>query len=175
MASVVNPAFFPNLRLSAFICGKGSFLCYIAHLKFNFKDQAKRPRQSGRTAEIGISHIFMPRILSISYDKALLHTRELMLSREGFEMVSAVGFSAAIEACKKEQFDLVIMGHSIPSADKAAIITQLRAMCDTPVLALRRPNEEALKSAEYNLDPGDPQSFLAYVKEITNHKPRSAK
>jgi DNA-binding response OmpR family regulator len=117
----------------------------------------------------------MPRILSISYDQALLHTRELMLSREGFEMVSAVGFSAAIEACKEGQFDLVIMGHSIPPADKGAIITQLRAMCDTPILALRRPNEEPLKSAEYNLDSGEPQSFLNYVKEITNHKIRSTK
>ena len=117
----------------------------------------------------------MPRILSISYDKALLHTRELMLSREGFEIKSAVGFSAAIEACKEGQFDLVIMGHSIPAADKTTIITQLRAMCDTPVLALRRSNEEPLKSAEYNLDPGDPQSFLTYVKEITNHKTPSAK
>ena len=117
----------------------------------------------------------MPRILSISYDKALLHTRELMLSREGFEIVSAVGFSAAIEACKEEQFDLVIMGHSIPPADKSAIITQLRAMCDTPILALRRPNDAPLKTAEYNLDPDDPQSFLTCVKEITNHKTRSAK
>jgi hypothetical protein len=35
---VVKSALFQNLRLSAFICGKGSFLCYIAHLKFNFKD-----------------------------------------------------------------------------------------------------------------------------------------
>jgi DNA-binding response OmpR family regulator len=117
----------------------------------------------------------MSRILSISYDKALLRTRELMLSREGFEIESAVGFSATIEACKKDQFDLVIMGHSIPPADKAAIITQLRAMCDTPILALRRPNDEPLKSAEYNLDSGDPQTFLSYVKAITNHKARSSK
>lgn len=117
----------------------------------------------------------MPRILSISYDQALLHTRELMLSREGFEIESAVGFSAAVEACKKGQFDLVIMGHSIPPADKAAILKQLRAMCDTPILALRRPNEEPLKTAEYNLDSGDPQAFLTYVKEITNHKAQSAK
>ncbi len=98
-----------------------------------------------------------------------------MLSREGFEIESAVGFSAAVEACKKRQFDLVIMGHSIPPADKAAIITQLRAMCDTPVLALRRPNDAPLKTAEYNLDSGDPQAFLACVNEITNHKARSAK
>jgi len=54
----------------------------------------------------------MSGILSISYDTALLHTRELMLSREGFEIESAVGFTAALEACKKGHFDLVIMGHS---------------------------------------------------------------
>lgn len=98
-----------------------------------------------------------------------------MLCREGFEVESAVGFSAAVEACKEGEFDLVIMGHSIPPADKAAIITQLRAMCDTPILALRRPNDAPLKTAEYNHDSGDPQSFLSYVKEITHHKTRSAK
>jgi DNA-binding response OmpR family regulator len=99
----------------------------------------------------------------------------MMLSREGFDVESAVGFSAAIEACKQGQFDLVIMGHSIPPADKAAIITQLRAMCDTPILALHRPNEEPLKSAEYNLDSGDPQSFLSYIKEITGREAQSQK
>lgn len=116
----------------------------------------------------------MPRILSISYDKALLHTRAMMLSREGFEVESAVGFTAAIQACKKGRFDLVIMGHSIPSADKSAIVKQLRAVCETPILALRRPNEPPIKTAEYNLDSGDPQRFLGYVKEITNHKTQSA-
>jgi DNA-binding response OmpR family regulator len=99
----------------------------------------------------------------------------MMLSREGFDVESAVGFSAAVEACKQGQFDLVIMGHSIPPADKAAIVTQLRAMCDTPILALHRPNEEPLKSAEYNLDSGDPQSFLSYIKEITGREAQSQK
>jgi len=41
-----------------------------------------------------------------------------MLSREGFEVQSAVGFSAAVDACKNGKFDLVIMGHSIPTADQ---------------------------------------------------------
>jgi len=115
----------------------------------------------------------MPRILSISYDKALLHTRAMMLSREGFEVESAVGFTAAIQACKKGKFDLVIMGHSIPSEDKSAIVKQLRAVCSTPVLALRRPNEPPVKTAEYNLDSGDPRQFLSYIKEITNHQTQS--
>jgi DNA-binding response OmpR family regulator len=116
----------------------------------------------------------MPRILSISYDKALLHTRELMLAHEGFEVESAVGFSAALHACKKGKFDLMIMGHSIPPEDKAAIIEQLRAVCETPILALRRPNEAPVNAAEYNLDSGDPERFLSYIKEITNQQRNSA-
>lgn len=112
----------------------------------------------------------MSRILSISYDQALLLTRELMLSREGFEVKSAVGFSAAVHACENEKFDLVIMGHSIPSADQAFIIEKLKVLSKAPVLALRRPHDGPLESADYNLDPDDPARFLSYVKEITNHK-----
>jgi len=112
----------------------------------------------------------MPRILSISYNQPLLQTRELILSREGFQVKSALGFSAAVHACENEKFDLVIMGHSIPSADQAFIIEKLKALSNAPVLALRRPHDGPLESAKYNLDPDDPARFLSYVKEITNHK-----
>lgn len=112
----------------------------------------------------------MPRILSISYDKALLETRALLLSREGFQVESAVGFTAAIHACETGTFDLVIMGHSIPAADKEAIIKQLKGVCATPIMALRRPNDAPLKAAEYNLDSGDPQRFLSYVKEVMKER-----
>jgi len=112
----------------------------------------------------------MPRILSISYDKALLQTRELMLSREGFEVQSAVGFSAAVDASKNGKFDLVIMGHSIPTADQTFILKQLKALSNAPILALRRPHDGPLEAAEYNLDPNDPARLVNYVKEITNHK-----
>jgi CheY-like chemotaxis protein len=111
----------------------------------------------------------MPRILSISYDQALLETRALILSREGFEVESAVGFTAAIQACKKGTFDLVILGHSIPAEDKSAIVKQLKDVCVTPILALRRSNEPPVTTAEYNLDSGDPRRFLSYIREITQH------
>jgi DNA-binding response OmpR family regulator len=116
----------------------------------------------------------MPRILSISYDVSLLQTRALMLLREGFEVESAVGFSDAIQACELRTFDLVIIGHSIPLEDKEAIIKRLRRVCATPVLALRRPNEPPVKSADYNLESGDPHQFLSYVKKITNQETPSA-
>jgi hypothetical protein len=66
------------------------------------------------------------------------------------------------------------MGHSIPPEDQTAIVRQLRAVCQTPILALHRPHESPLKTAQYNLDSGDPQRFLRYVKEITGHQKDSA-
>jgi DNA-binding response OmpR family regulator len=112
----------------------------------------------------------MARILSISYDEALLRTREMLLKGKGFKVESAVGFSAALHACEHQTFDLVIMGHSIPPEDKEQIIHQLRRVCQTPVLALRRSNDPPLKIAEYNLDSWEPEIFLENVEQITRQK-----
>jgi DNA-binding response OmpR family regulator len=108
----------------------------------------------------------MNRILSISYDEALLQTRAMLLRGQGFDVVSAKGFSAALSACETGSFDLVILGHSIPQEDQQQIIKQLRAVCGTPILALRRPNESALGHAEYNLESGDPKEFINHVQQI---------
>lgn len=97
-----------------------------------------------------------------------------MLSGEGYQVESALDFPAAVHACEKGAFDLVILCHSIPSEDKAALIKQLRSVCGTPILALGRPNDSPVQHAEYNLDSGDPYQFLSYVKTITNQKAESA-
>jgi hypothetical protein len=39
------------------------------------------------------------RILSISYDQALLVTRQLILEQQGYEVSSAFGFAEAMEIC----------------------------------------------------------------------------
>lgn len=53
------------------------------------------------------------RILSVSYDASLLATRRMLLEQKGYEVTSALGFSEAIECCKRSGFDLFILGHSI--------------------------------------------------------------
>src|SRR3954468_8345633 len=112
----------------------------------------------------------MARILSISYNESLLKTRELMLRRHHHEVASALGFASAIELCGRQEFDLVIMGHTIPAKDKQQILVQLRAVCSTPVLALLRANEAHLDSAEYNVESGQPDDFIDLVDKIVNKK-----
>jgi len=109
----------------------------------------------------------MARILSISYDEALLTTRQWMLEHLGHQVSSAVGFAKAIGLCQKESFDLVVIGHSIPQADKQAIVAEIRKTCKEPVLALKRLSESPLEGAEYNIDfSHDPEEFLTFVNSV---------
>ena len=105
-----------------------------------------------------------PRILSISYDSSLLYTRQAMLEMAGYEVVSAVGFAEAIEQCSGE-FDLIIMGHSIPQKDKRAIIATLHQHgCVAPLLSLLRQGEHKIPEAVHAVDPHHPDELLNAVK-----------
>ena len=100
-----------------------------------------------------------PRILSISYDLTLLQTREIMLNQAGYEVVSAEGFAEAIEHCSGN-FDLIIVGHSIPQKDKRAIIGELhRQGCNAPVLSLLRSGEHRIPEAARAIEPTQSYSW----------------
>ena len=108
------------------------------------------------------------RILSISYDRALLWTRQLLLEQLGYNVVSAEGFAQAWEAAdpKRDHFDLIILGHSIPPNDKKAIVAHMRNSCDCPILALLRPYEAPVSEAAVSIDAGDPNAFLSAVRNM---------
>jgi len=107
-----------------------------------------------------------PRILSISYDPSLLFTRQVMLELAGYDVVSAEGFADAIEHCSGD-FDLIIMGHSIPQKDKRAIVAALHEHgLDAPLLSLLRHGEAKIPEATRAADPQDPELLLTTVKEI---------
>ena len=108
------------------------------------------------------------RILSISYDRALLWTRQLLLEQLGYSVVSAEGFAQAWAAAedRNNRFDLIILGHSIPPNDKSAIVQHMRDSCDCPILALLRPYESPVAEAAVSIDAGDPNAFLTEVKRM---------
>lgn len=108
------------------------------------------------------------RILSISYDLSLLWTRQLLLEQLGYEVVSAEGFAQAWDAAedKHNRFDLIILGHSIPTNDKSAIVTHMQDSCDCPILALLRPYESPVSEATRSIDAGDPNAFLTAVRDM---------
>jgi len=95
-----------------------------------------------------------------------------MLQQAGYEVVSCEGFADAIDSCNPE-FDLIIMGHSIPQRDKRAIIAELRKHgCTAPVVSLLRHGEVPIAEAAHGIDPS-PEYLLETVKMMLEEK-RSA-
>lgn len=110
------------------------------------------------------------RILSISYDATLLMTRQHLLEQQGYSVTSAEGFTEAMEFCQGGDYDLVVIGHSIPHKDKEAIFKRVQQTCAAPVIALSRGTEPPLKGAVDTVDPMNPVKFLEAVERISAGK-----
>jgi DNA-binding NtrC family response regulator len=105
-------------------------------------------------------------ILSVSYDQALLLTRQLMLEGQGYEVVSALGFKEAEKRCKDGIFQLLVIGHSIPLTDKQALMEQFRGHSRAPVVSLLRSGEAFVDGADYHVSPDDPPALVREIVRI---------
>lgn len=106
------------------------------------------------------------RILSISYDDTLLQTRQLMLEMRGYDVTSTYGFTSSLEQCRQPHWDLLVMGHSIPDRDKAALMEEFRRHSQAPVLALHRFGDGQLAGADRVITPDHPELLLEAVDQI---------
>jgi DNA-binding response OmpR family regulator len=115
----------------------------------------------------------MARILSISYDPHLLMSRELLLRQMGHVVVSAEGFSTAFHECELPNagFDLIVLGHSIPHADKQEIIRRCTQANSCPIVALLRANEPPVTGAAVSVESLNAQAFMAAVQNILDGTP----
>lgn len=109
----------------------------------------------------------MARIVSISYDEALLFTRELMLQDRGHTVSSALGFVRAIERCAATGVDILVLGHSIAKDDKLKIIECFRnANPGALVIALTRAGEARLNVVDAYVHPGNPEDLLRAIDAL---------
>lgn len=93
-------------------------------------------------------------------------TRQLMLEAQGYTVVSALGFKDAERQCQERRFDLLVMGHSIPPADKLALIAIFRAVSATPVVSILRAGEALVDGAEFHVWPDDPHALVQEIAAI---------
>lgn len=108
----------------------------------------------------------MARILSVSYDNPLLRTRHMLLETQGHEVVSSLGFIESLKHCHEGNFDLFLLGHSIPHSDKLQLVKTFRKDCPAPIISLRRnAGEEPVDGADYHIEP-DPEPLLELVHKI---------
>ncbi len=61
---------------------------------------------------------------------------------EGHEVVEAADGMEAVEACRKESFDIIIMDIMMPELDGFSAVKEIRKTLDTPVIMLSARGEE---------------------------------
>ncbi len=126
----------------------------------------KKPSTGAISASQNVAAGTMPkRILSVSYDAVLLATRKMLLEQKGYSVMSALGFTEALEQCQNEDFDLFILGHSIPERDKVHLIKTFRGSCPAPILSLERIGEKQVP-CDFHASPDNPEKFLEVVDGI---------
>jgi DNA-binding response OmpR family regulator len=107
------------------------------------------------------------KVLSISYDRSLLLTREMLLEQAGYDVVSAHGLAEAMRQAQDCNYDLAIIGHSIPRRDKEAILKTIKEICGAPVLSLYKADEGPLKGVDKAVEAIEgPQALLKGVTDV---------
>lgn len=107
------------------------------------------------------------RILSVSYDEALLYTREALLLKFGYRVESAYGFAEAWAHLKKRPlpFDLIMLGHTLPINDKQALIAAMPKSSKAAILSIRRHGYDPIPEASHSVDETDGiESLLSAVR-----------
>jgi len=106
-----------------------------------------------------------PHVLCVSWDVSLARTRELLLTEYGYKVTSVMGRQESMERCGMKA-DLLLLGHSVPRADKQKILECFRKFNSSPALSLLAPGQAPLPGVEYAVEFMDPAQLLRTVQRI---------
>ena len=107
----------------------------------------------------------MARILSISPSEVLLTTRQLVLERAGYQVVSLGDLGQGYTFSKNDKFDLAIIGHNFRAEEKrkiAKIINQQFPGVAILELCFHSPE---IPGADFIFNDS-PDELLSAIKEI---------
>ncbi|HOR12501.1 MAG TPA: response regulator transcription factor [Clostridia bacterium] len=117
-------------------------------------------------------------ILVIDDDKNILEIISLYLSKEGFTVYTGERGDTALELFKKIKPALVVLDVMLPGMDGFAVLNQLRAESEVPIIMLtaRGGTPERVQGLELGADdympkPFDAKELLARIKAVLRRLP----
>ena len=112
----------------------------------------------------------MSRILVVDDEARIRQIIRKYAEFEGFEVEEAVDGMQAIEICRKEDFDLIIMDVMMPELDGFSACREIRKFKKTPIIMLSARGEEydkihgfELGSDDYVVKPFSPKELMMRV------------
>ena len=115
----------------------------------------------------------MQRILVVDDEKMIRNVIKEYAEFDGFEVTEAEDGREAVEICRKEDFDLIVMDIMMPRLDGYSAIKEIRKTKQIPVIMLSARGEEYDKLFgfeigidDYVVKPFSPKELLARIKAV---------
>lgn len=115
----------------------------------------------------------MSRILVVDDEARIRQIIRKYAEFEGFEVEEAVDGMQAIEICRKEDFDIIIMDVMMPELDGFSACREIRKFKKTPIIMLSARGEEydkihgfELGSDDYVVKPFSPKELMMRVNAV---------
>ena len=115
----------------------------------------------------------MSRILVVDDEFRIRQIIRKYAEFEGFEVEEAIDGMQAIEICRREDFDLIIMDVMMPELDGFSACREIRKFKNTPIIMLSARGEEydkihgfELGSDDYVVKPFSPKELMMRVNAV---------
>jgi len=112
-------------------------------------------------------------VLLVDDDAALLEVMTIVLSSEGYRVVTAADGSAALKEVGREPLDLVILDVMLPKLSGFEVLKKIREQSDVPVVMLTAKDQSVdkvvgleLGADDYITKPFDTKEMLARIRAI---------
>lgn len=117
--------------------------------------------------------VAIPHLLSVGYDKHLMHSRALVLRHAGFIVEEAFGLKNALDLVNSDSIDLMILCHTLSRQERGLLISAVRKVRRMlPIVCI--------EAKDYDLSPqgcitahNDPTELVDTVRSAV-HVPRAA-
>ncbi len=118
------------------------------------------------------------RLLWADDEIELLNAHIIFLKNKGYEVSTVTNGLDAIEACKTDSFDLILLDENMPGLTGLETLTVIKEMHpSTPVVMVTKSEEENImeqaigsKIADYLIKPVNPNQILLTLKKNIHHK-----
>ena len=104
-------------------------------------------------------------VLAVGFDSSLMTPRTLVLQSAGYVVIKAWSLEEAIDHFQSGDFDLVLMCHSVPVADRERLTSLIRDPgSSTPIVSIAGSPGECDAFANATLEDG-PNKFGAGIRD----------
>jgi len=109
-------------------------------------------------------------ILVVSHNPQLADIRKSVLESAGFRVIPVNDDVSVRNFCRKQKPKLVMIGYSVPPAQKRRVWNEARRVCKVPILELHQGKTPELMPPAYFHESETPDDSISSILKIMKHQ-----